>query len=94
MKYLASKKTDPNVRLCLLDWPSQSPDLNPLENLWRIVKWRVKVAYRVPSSINKLWEIIKQEWNNLKPEDLKAIVETMPDRVKEVIRRKGYWSRF
>ncbi|KAI4891561.1 hypothetical protein NFI96_026947, partial [Prochilodus magdalenae] len=44
----------------VMEWPSQSPDLNPIENLWRELK--VRVAKRQPTNLHDLERICKEEW--------------------------------
>ena len=49
-----------NNGISTLSWPSQSPDLNPIENLWNTLK--VKVHKRNPQNIKQLEELCKEEW--------------------------------
>ncbi|KAI4878424.1 hypothetical protein NFI96_002145 [Prochilodus magdalenae] len=49
----------------VMEWPSQSPDLNPIENLWRELK--VRVAKRQPTNLHDLERICKEEWAKIPP---------------------------
>ena len=45
----------------LIDWPSRSPDLNPVENVWKIFKQNVRK--KLPQTLDELEDVIHQEWN-------------------------------
>ncbi len=47
-------------RVKVIQWPSMSPDLNPIEHLWGILKRQVE--HHSPSSIQSLKEVILEEW--------------------------------
>ena len=48
------------LRVKVMDWPSMSPDLNPIEHLWGILK--LKVEERKVSNIHRLRDVIMEEW--------------------------------
>ena len=52
-----------NNGICTFDWPSQSPDLNPIENLWNTLK--VEVHKHNPQNIKQLEELCKEDWGKV-----------------------------
>ena len=67
----------------------QSPDLNPIENLWRIIKIRVSAQRHRIHSLELMKKVIKEEWEKLTEEDFRACIESMPKRCKLVIEARG-----
>ena len=49
-----------------MKWPAQNPDLNHIENLWKITG--DKVMAKKPPAVTELWNRLKEEWNKIKPE--------------------------
>ncbi len=50
----------------MMDWPSMSPDLNPTEHMWGIIKR--KVDERKFSNIHQLCDVVKEEWKRTEGE--------------------------
>ncbi|EAL59155.1 transposase [Wolbachia endosymbiont of Drosophila ananassae] len=78
----------------LMEWPAQSPDLNPIENLWSIVKRRLGQYDSAPKNMGDLWERVAVEWSRIPQDILRNLVESMPKRVTEVIVNKGLWTKY
>ena len=72
----------------VIKWPAQSPDLNPIENLWHIIG--EKVREREPTTLDDLWAKIEQEWKNITPDFCKKLVRSCGRRCSEVIKTKGF----
>ena len=69
------------------DWPPQSPDLNPIENLWSIIK--VKVAEKQPKNINELKAMIVETWNSIPLETCQKYAQSFKKRALAIYRAKG-----
>ncbi len=76
----------------VLEWPSQSPDLNPIENLWMELK--VHVAQRQPQNITALEEICMEEWAKIPATVCENLVKTYRKRLASVIANKGYITKY
>ncbi len=75
------------LRVKVMDWPSMSPDLNPIEHLWGILKW--KVEKRKVSNIHQLCDVVMKEWKRTPVATCEALVNSMPKRVKAVLENNG-----
>jgi len=71
----------------VMDWPSNSPDLNPIENLWAIVKRNVEK--RRPKNLSELESFLGEEWDNIPNSLLISLVDSMSRRCNEVIEKNG-----
>jgi transposase len=80
--------------LNVLEWSSQSPDLNPIEHLWRDLK--IAVQQRSPSNLTELDRICREEWGTLPKYRCTKLVVSYP-RLKALIAAKGastkYWAK-
>ncbi|KAJ8876178.1 hypothetical protein PR048_024087 [Dryococelus australis] len=79
---------DNNVRR--LDWPAQSPDLNPIKHHWDELDRRVRARQARPKSIAQLMEWLQEEWRRIPVDVLQTLVESMPDRVAAVLAARAY----
>jgi len=75
--------------ITVLDWPAQSPDLNPIENLWAELKKRIATRRGDITSKEALWEAIEAEWEATPKSFLENLIDSMPNRIEAVIKAKG-----
>ena len=70
-----------------MDWPSNSPDLNPIENLWAIVKGNVE--RRMPKNLNDLERFMAEEWRNIPETVIINLAGSMRRRCELIIENNG-----
>lgn len=75
-------------------WPSQSPDLNPIEHLWAHIKRRLNQFESPPKGINELWNRIQEIWNEVDPSVCSNLIKSMPSRLAAVLKAKGKWTKY
>ncbi len=79
-------------RVKVIQWPSMSPDLNPIEHLWGILKRQVE--HHSPSSIQCLKEVILEEWKKIDLAKCRQLVHFMPRRLGAVIKNHGGHTKY
>lgn len=74
-------------KIRLLEWPSQSPDLNPIEMLWHDLKKAIHTRH--PKNIAELKQFCKEEWSRITPDRCARLICNYRKRLVEVIAAKG-----
>jgi hypothetical protein len=80
--------------ITLFDWPAQSPDLNPIEHLWVLLKFRLEEYETEPKSIHELWSRIEVEWEKISKEECLNLIKSMPRRIEALLKAKGGYTKY
>jgi len=72
----------------LIDFPPYSPDLNPIENLWSILKARIE--NRLARTTDEIERVLKEEWEALDTKLLASLAHSMPTRCAAVVANHGH----
>ena len=82
-------------------WPPYSPDLNPIENLWFLLKEAVYKAHPellnmsdTEAALEALISAAKECWNGIVEGILDKLSDTMPHRVQAVLEAKGWYTKY
>ena len=78
----------------VLDWPAQSPDLNPIEHMWNEIKRRIRNLKELPTSEIDLKHKTHQIWYGMETEFCQRLIATMPERIQSVLKVKGGYTKW
>lgn len=72
----------------VLEWPANSPDLNPIEHLWDVLQRRLRDR-QAPENLDDLAEMLQEEWDNIPRQMIENLVNSMPRRCQDVRLARG-----
>ncbi len=78
----------------LLKWPPQSPDLNPIEHLWDVEEREIHIMDVQTTNLQRLRDAIVSIWTKTSEECFQHLVESMPRRIKTVLKAKVGPTRY
>ena len=79
-------------KINVLEWPAQSPELNPIENLREEVDRNINRS--AATNLDRLWIEIKAAWDAVTPERCQKLISSMGFRCQAVIDSKGYPTKY
>ncbi|KAK7130479.1 hypothetical protein R3I93_019969 [Phoxinus phoxinus] len=76
--------------LAKMTWPPSSPDLNPIENLWALLKREIYSEGKQYTSLNSVWEAVVASAQKVDHQQIKKLTDSMNGRLITVIEKGGY----
>lgn len=75
-----------------MNWPAQSPDMNPIENLWAHIK--EKLINFVPKNKSELKAKIMELWNGISKEMTEKLALSFKKRARVLFKSDGKHTRY
>lgn len=84
-----------------IDWPPHSPDLNPIEHVWKALKDILIQRYpsisdltNCEADIAKMKGWLQEAWRAIPQDLIRRLIESLPRRLRAVIRARGYYTKY
>ena len=76
----------------VMEWPAQSPDMNPIENVWKFLK---EIAEENnPRNVEVLWANLKVEWEKISVDECKTLIRSCSTKCQAVFESKGLHIKY
>ena len=85
-------KADNNIPI--LPWPAQSPDINVIENVWRVLKIHINRRVNYIKTKADLERVVTEVWTLLPLHYIQSLYQNLPKRIKAVIKEKGNIAKY
>ena len=95
-----AKQWKEDHHILTLKWVGNSPDLNPIENLWAYLKVKLRARWaRLPPNLrpttaDEIWEAAKEEWDAIPMALVNKLCDSWQSRLKECIKRTGGHTKY
>lgn len=76
------------------DWPSKSPDMNIIENMWSLLARKVYEGCRQYHNKAELMDGIKMAWQNISQDQIQSLYQSLPRRIIALHDAKGKWTKY
>ena len=75
-------------------WPPSSPDLNPIEKVWRWMKNKITQMESFPTKIEDLKKAVQDLWDEMDSCDFIQHIERMSEKMQQVLQQKGMQTKY
>jgi hypothetical protein len=85
-----------------MEWPASSPDMNPIQHMWAALKSALHHYFPgtkdIPGAPPAVQRVLEEQltliWDDLGPEIIDSLVESMPRRVAALIAAEGWYTKY
>ena len=81
-----------------LDHPAHSPNLNPIENCWALLKGRYQKLPKKPTTVDAMFKELRRIWDKIPQATIDriidSIIDSMPRRIEGVRKRRGFATKY
>ncbi len=88
----ATKEFLKGKKWTVMQWPSQSPDLNPIEHAFHLLKTKLKG--KCPKNKQELKTVAVEAWQSITRDETQRLVMSMRSRLQAVIDCKGFATKY